>query len=96
MALSPHPVQKLSITYFSNQCKILIQDAGIWRGRGAISTVCFGPKVIADLRDGAANCSLSSETSSGKLYHSKAASYNFWIFFLFTALANPDFINKHH
>lgn len=79
-ALCPRPFQKLPITHFSNRCKIFIQDAGMWRGQGAINTVCFGRKVISDLRDGAANCSLSSETFPGKIYHSEVASRSFDFF----------------
>lgn len=52
--------------------------------------------MISDLRDGAANCSLSSETFPGKLYHSKVASRRFDFFLLFTALLSLAFINKHH
>lgn len=61
-----------------------------------MNTVCFGRKVISDLRDGAANCSLSSETFPGKLYHSKVASHRFDFVLLFTALPSLAFTNKHH
>lgn len=88
--------QKLSITYFSNQFKALIQDVGIGSRWEAINTVCFGRKVISNLRDSAENCSLSSETFTDKLYHSKVASCRFDFFSLFTALPSLAFINKHH